>query len=467
VTPQALAWAWLKALPARPFTLLDSADPQWKKRFSLLAGEPLFVFEGRGSKSALRCGGVSWALRMPPEQAHAALGKVFARRKSRGFWPLVNALSYEAGGRFERLPSPRRAEPSLPDWWAYAPGLWAWWDPDRGAWRSAHAVLDPALAAGLAKAWGLPKAALSPAYRASKVPHSILRGILDRAAPAPSPRPGAPAGGLKDSMGREAYCRKVRAVQRHIYEGDIYQANLAHHFEAPFRGDAFGLYRRLSAINPSPMAAYADLGAVQVVSASPERLFRISKRVVETWPIAGTAPRRGRPGERAALRASAKDRAEHVMLVDLERNDLGRVCVAGSVRVPRFEAVESYSHVHHLVSRVRGRLRKGCGLPEVLAAGFPGGSITGAPKIRCMEIIARLERRARGWYTGSLGWWDPRRGEADMNILIRTLFVRAGRASASVGSGIVMDSDPESEWRETLSKAAAMVEALGLKPWRA
>jgi anthranilate/para-aminobenzoate synthase component I len=264
-------------------------------------------------------------------------------------------------------------------------------------------------------------------------------------------------------MGKAGYCRGVRAIQRHILDGDIYQANLAHHFETGYSGDAFDLYRRLTRINPSPMAAFVDLGAAQVVSASPERLFQIRGRRVETWPIAGTAPRRGRPGERQALRGSAKDRAEHVMLVDLERNDLGRVCMPGSVKVPRFQVLQSYSHVHHLVSQVVGTLLPGKSLPQVLAAGFPGGSITGAPKIRSMEIIAALEGRARGWYTGSLGWWDSRSRSADLNILIRTLFVAKGRAGASVGAGIVLDSKPEAEWRETQAKAGALLSALGLK----
>jgi anthranilate synthase component 1 len=149
------------------------------------------------------------------------------------------------------------------------------------------------------------------------------------------------------------------------------------------------------------------------------------------------------------------------MLVDLERNDLGRVCEAGSVKVSKFRSVESYSHVHHLVSRVRGRLRAGLGLPELLAAGFPGGSITGAPKIRCQEIIHDLEGQARGWYTGSLGWWEPRARRADLNILIRSIFIKAGMAYASVGAGVVLDSDPQAEWQETLAKSAALLAALG------
>jgi len=460
-----LAWGWLKALPSRPFALLETAGSHPKKRFSLLAGEPLFVFEGRGARSTLRCGPSVWKPALPPERVFEALGNALARRAGPKFWPLINAFGYEAGGRFERLPRAPSGALGLPDWWAFLPGLWAWRDSKQGRWRTARAGLDASTARALSRALGLPSQALEPARRAPQAAWTTLRLLLKKAVPPPPPLP-APARAqtaLKDSMGKAGYCRGVRAVQRHILDGDIYQANLAHTFEVRFTGDAFDLYRRLTRINPSPMAAFVDLGRVQVVSASPERLFRVRGRRVETWPIAGTAPRRGRPGEGQSLLRSAKDRAEHVMLVDLERNDLGRVCVPGSVRVPRFQVLRSYSHVHHLVSQVVGTLSPGKSLPHLLAAGFPGGSVTGAPKIRSMEIIAALEGRARGWYTGSLGWWDPRLRAADLNILIRTLFVARGRAGASVGAGIVLDSKPEAEWRETQAKAGALLSALGLK----
>jgi para-aminobenzoate synthetase component I len=465
VTPQALAWSWLGGLPGRPFTLLETAGSHTKKRFSLLAGEPLFVFEGRGSRSTLNCGGTAWKLSLPPEQAFEIIGSALARRARPGFWPLVNAFAYEAGGRFERLPRAPAGTLNLPDWWAFLPGLWAWCDRSPGRWSLARAGLDASTAKALALGLGLPARALDPALAVPEAAWTKLRSTLKRPPRVPPPAPirPAPRSAATDSMGKAGYCRGVRAIQRHILDGDIYQANLAHHFDAVFSGDAFDLYRSLTRINPSPMAAYVDLGRVQVVSASPERLFRVRGRRVETWPIAGTAARKGAPEERQALRRSAKDQAEHVMLVDLERNDLGRVCVPGSVRVPRFQEVQSYSHVHHLVSQVVGTLLPGKTLPHLLAAGFPGGSITGAPKIRCMEIIAALEGRARGWYTGSLGWWDPRLRAADLNILIRTLFVARGRAGAGVGAGIVLDSKPEAEWRETLAKAGALLSALGLK----
>ena len=464
MTPQTLAWSWLKELQARPFTLLETAGPRSKKRFSLLAGEPLFVFEGRKSRSSLRCGAKTWKLALPPEKAFARIGGALARRTRSGFWPLVHALSYEAGGRFERLPRPKLSPLDLPDWWAFLPGLWTWWEASKGRWCAARAGLDAATARSLARSLGLPLQALAPALVAPEEAYGSLRDILvsGRKMPARKPPDSSLRHGLIDSMGKMAYCKAVRAIQRHILDGDVYQANLAHRFEVPFSGESFELYRGLTRINPSPMSAYVDLGGLQVVSASPERLFQLRGRQIETWPIAGTAGRNQRRGERQALRRSAKDQAEHVMLVDLERNDLGRVCVPGSVKVPRFKEVRSYSHVHHLVSQVCGTLLPGLALPQVLAAGFPGGSITGAPKIRCMQIIADLEPEARAWYTGSLGWWDPRLRKADLNILIRTLFVADGKAMAGVGAGIVIDSKPEAEWRETLAKAGALLLALGV-----
>ncbi len=467
MTPRALAWAWLGALPARPFTLLETAGSGSGKRLSLAAGEPLFVFEGRGASARLECGGRSWALGMPPERALREVGAALKGRGQAGFWPLLLALGYEAGGRFERLPRPRGPRPmGLPDWWGFLPGLWAVQGArGRGGarWDVRAGALDAATARRLAAALGLPRAALDPARRAPVPAHALIRDLARARFPEPDPGP-APRPCLPDfAASRAAFERSVRRVRAHIRAGDVYQVNLSHRFEARGSGDAFGLFQRLMRVNPSPMAAFVDLGRVQVVSASPERLFSLRGGEVETCPIAGTAPRRGAPGEREALKASLKDRAEHVMLVDLERNDLGRVCAAGSVRVVRLGEVRSLSHVHHLVSRIRGRLRPGLDLPDLLQAGFPGGSITGAPKVRCMEIIAELEGRRRGWYTGTLGWWDPKARRADLNILIRTLFVRGGRAIGDVGAGIVVDSRPAAEWRETLAKAEALLRALGAR----
>lgn len=267
---------------------------------------------------------------------------------------------------------------------------------------------------------------------------------------------------------KEHYIEMVRRAKIHIEAGDIFQANLSHTFSAacPFES-IFGLYQRLWEINPSPFSAYLDLGEIQIASGSPERLVRLTKKdgetLVETRPIAGTRPRGLTPAEDeahiASLYQSAKERAEHLMLVDLERNDLGKVCQYGSVSVDSLMALEKYSHVLHLVSNIKGVLRPNTSALAVLKALFPGGTITGVPKIRCMEIISGLEGRARGLYTGSIGYigFD---GTMDLNIAIRTWVRHKEKMMFQVGAGIVADSDPEKEYQETLHKAAALMEAL-------
>jgi para-aminobenzoate synthetase component I len=269
---------------------------------------------------------------------------------------------------------------------------------------------------------------------------------------------------------RAAYMDRVRRCQDYIAAGDIYQANLSHRFTV--QCPSFGLrdslqadlavYGRLRAMNPSPFSGLLRFEKTRLVSSSPERLVRLNGRQADIRPIAGTRPRGGTLAEdhrlTDELRRNEKERAEHVMLVDLERNDLGRVCDFGSVQVDEFMALERYSHVTHLVSNVCGRLKAGTGGFEMLKAVFPGGTITGVPKIRCMEIIEELEPVRRGAYTGSMGYlsWS---GDLDFNILIRTLVIRNGRAYLQVGAGIVADSDPAREYEETLYKAQAFFSA--------
>jgi anthranilate synthase component 1 len=220
------------------------------------------------------------------------------------------------------------------------------------------------------------------------------------------------------------------------------------------------LYRRLRATNPAPFAALAQLGDCAVISSSPERLVSVRSGVIETRPIAGTHPRGSDAGRDEALArrllAHPKERAEHVMLIDLERNDLGRVCAPGSVEVDEFMALESYAHVHHIVSNVRGRLSAGATPGAVLRAVFPGGTITGCPKVRCMEIIRALEGCARGAYTGALGYLD-RDGDMDLNILIRTLVRRGDAFTLRAGAGIVADSEAGRELEETRAKARGLL----------
>jgi para-aminobenzoate synthetase component 1 len=256
----------------------------------------------------------------------------------------------------------------------------------------------------------------------------------------------------------------VARVRDYIIAGDIFQANLSQRFEAPLEEDPWRLYRRLREVNPAPFAAYLEFDGVAVASASPERFLLLDTAgQVETRPIKGTRPRGVSPEHDAALsRAlhdSGKDRAENLMIVDLLRNDLSRTCAPGTVRVPELFALEGFRTVHHLVSTVTGTLAPGHEATDLLATTFPGGSITGAPKVRAMEIIAELEPSRRGIYCGSIGYLSVT-GAMDTSIVIRTFVCLAGRAFFSAGGGIVADSDPAQEYEETLDKARALIGAL-------
>jgi anthranilate/para-aminobenzoate synthase component I len=286
----------------------------------------------------------------------------------------------------------------------------------------------------------------------------------------PKVEPRAPLGRLAVSVdqSRDAYMERVRRCQEYIRAGDIYQANLSHRFTIDFAGQSISrlirqLYGRLRRVNPSPFSALVSFDDVTLISSSPERLVRVQGDRVDTRPIAGTRPR-GRDlaeDRRLAeeLLTNAKERAEHVMLVDLERNDVGRVCRYGSVCVDELMTIERYSHVSHIVSNVTGRLQKGMDGFDAIRAVFPGGTITGVPKIRCMELIESLEPVRRGLYTGSLGYlsWS---GDLDLNIIIRTLVVTYDCGFIQVGVGIVADSEPSREYDETLFKAEALLTAL-------
>lgn len=267
---------------------------------------------------------------------------------------------------------------------------------------------------------------------------------------------------VRSSLSREEFLLRVRKAKEYIRRGDIFQANLSQRLSFGFGEDPLDVYGRLRAINPSPFFGFLDGGDFQIISGSPERLLKLENGILETRPIAGTRPRGKTPVEDAAvsmdLILNEKERAEHVMLVDLERNDLGRVSDYGSVCVDEMMGLEDYSHVKHIVSNVRGVLRRGLDGLDALASFFPGGTITGTPKFRSMEIIEELEPVCRGPYTGSLGYLSFT-GNLDLNILIRSLVVKDGEGHLSVGAGIVADSDPEKEYDETLYKAEAVLAA--------
>lgn len=271
---------------------------------------------------------------------------------------------------------------------------------------------------------------------------------------------------ISSNFTKQDYAKAIKTAKEYIREGDIYQVNLSQRLSSGFDGDTFELYKTLRRINPAPFAAYLSFEDFQIVSASPERFIKITGRHIETRPIKGTRPRGINEADDARLRqelqASEKDKAEHLMIVDLERNDIGKVCEYGSVAPEEFIIIETYATVHHLVSTVTGKLKDDVGVVDCLCSCFPGGSITGAPKIRAMEIIEEIEPVKRGIYTGSIGYIDTS-GNADLSIVIRTIVVKGGMAYFQVGGGIVADSDPDKEYDETMDKARAMIDALNIE----
>jgi para-aminobenzoate synthetase component 1 len=272
---------------------------------------------------------------------------------------------------------------------------------------------------------------------------------------------------LKSSFTPDEYMRAVNKVREYIAAGDVFQVNVSQRFEADLKISAFELYKRLRAVNPAPFSSYLSFPEVTVVSASPERFLKVQTDLVETRPIKGTRPR-GRDSVEDKLLAdelthSAKDRAENLMIVDLERNDLGRVCRYGTVKVTELAILETFPTVFHLTSTVTGRLRRGKSNVDLLKATFPGGSITGAPKVRAMEIIDEIEPTRRSIYTGSIGYLGFNE-DMEINIVIRTVLIKEGKAYFQVGGGIIYDSEPEAEYVETLDKARALIRALQLAP---
>jgi anthranilate synthase component 1 len=270
---------------------------------------------------------------------------------------------------------------------------------------------------------------------------------------------------LRSNHTREAFEERVRKAKEHIAAGDIYQVVLSQRFETDISADPFTVYRALRHVNPSPYMFFIRMGGVSVVGSSPEMLVRVEGARVETHPIAGTR-RRGRNDEEdmrlaEELKRNEKERAEHVMLVDLGRNDVGRVCQYGSVRVPQFMGLEKFSHVMHLTSIVEGRLADDRDRLDALVSCFPAGTVSGAPKVRAMQIIKELEPSGRGLYAGAVGYLDFA-GNLDFCIAIRTVIMSNGKAYVQAGAGIVMDSNPAAEFEETRDKAQALIRALEL-----
>jgi len=414
-----------------------TSDPRW----TLTAYGSEVLYDGPCGPRRLRPGALSAFARVVEAEPRPLDAQDAPEVVSLGL-PFVGGaigyLGFELGREVERLPATTLDDVGTPD---LAMG-----------WYDAALVWD-----GLRERGWL-------VGRAQAV--TALRERLE-APPAPEGHAGASA--LRANMTRAAYSRAVDRARDYIRAGDIYQVNLAQRFSALVSGEGFDLYRRLRAASPAPFAAYLDgrgaFGGVEVLSSSPERFLLADGDLLETRPIKGTRPRGETEQEDTRLadelRASVKDLAEHVMIVDLERNDLGRVAQTGSVRVPELAALESYRQVHHLTSTVVATRRPGVGLEALLRATFPGGSITGAPKVRALEIIDELEPTVRGVYTGAIGYVSAH-GRMDLNIAIRTITLAEGVAHLHVGGAIVDDSRADSEYAETMDKARGMARALSV-----
>lgn len=389
---------------------------------------------------------------------------------------IAGLMGYELGQCFERISSARYDELRIP---ALAAGLYDWviaWDHRAGrAWlisqgwpetdpirrteRAAERLqfVRQRLAAELAGQGG---GGITDLTSTTKSGHRSIQGLGEVAPQFPLPG----ASNLTSNFTQEGYLKAVERVIEYIRAGDIFQANLTQRLQFQSRFDAPTLFERLRSVNPAPFAGLLQWEDWAVISASPERFLQVEGREVETRPIKGTRRRKKGPEAdlftRDELRESEKDQAENVMIVDLLRNDLSRVCEPGSIRVPQLCGVESYETVQHLVSQVRGRLRADRSVWDLFRATFPGGSISGAPKVRAMEIIAEIEPTVRGPYCGSF-FYVGANGQSDSNLLIRTFVQRNGWLHCGVGGGIVAQSNPSAEYEETLIKAAGMIKSLG------
>ena len=383
---------------------------------------------------------------------------------------IVGYLAYESGGFLERLPPPPADDVGMPGAWF---GVFDWavvWHHSFEECRLLGTPLpgsDPKELRGRMEAVAERLAGTAPDSLESRTPGkhvtagSPLREVV-RSQGTRRAEHALPA--HLTSLDRDAFMAGVERIREYIRAGDLFQANLTRRITVGWEATGEELYRRMMEESPAPYGALLETGEGDVVSISPEGFLSLRGRVVETRPIKGTAPRSEDPerdrARAVALEGSEKDRAENVMIVDLLRNDLSRVCQDGSVEVPELLALESHPTVHHLVSTVRGRLRDDAGPVDLLRASFPGGSVTGAPKIRAMEILRELEPVRRGVYTGALGILGFG-GDMELSIPIRTAVCRKGRVRYGTGGGITLASDPAGEWVETEDKALAFFRALG------
>jgi len=446
------------AIADRPGSILLEGGTREPRlgRYSFLACDPLLTYRSKGPRIEIRAADRPQERTGDPFLTLRDLLADIRVERPEGAPPLIAGaigyFAYDLGRFVERIPEDTVDDVPVADCHL--------------GFYGAVAALDHIEKRAFVCAIGAPETDPTAADRLAERRAGELAGRLAAAGdvePEVLPNTGTAELCVTSNFSREHYLASVARAKDYIAAGDIYQVNLSQRLSAPLATTPFDLYRRLTRENAAPFAAYFETPDAAIVSCSPERFLQVRGGAVETRPIKGTRPRGATPEEDARLAqellASEKDRAENVMIVDLERNDLGRVCEFGSVHVPELFALESYATVHHLVSTVKGRLRPGSNALDCLRACFPGGSITGAPKVRSMEIIEEMEPTRRGVYTGAIGYVCFS-GDMDVNIVIRTLVIKDGTAHFQVGGGIVADSQPEAEYEETLDKARALARAL-------
>jgi anthranilate synthase component 1 len=432
-------------------------------RYSFLGKDPFLVLKARGGKTSIDRSGVKSESDEPfidiLRRMMAEFRSPYVPGLPRFTGGAVGAITYDAAPTFE---------PVLRQAWTDA----TWGRQPSEEDDAGFMLFDTVLAFDhvkhriliIANARITPDENLEALYQFACAKIQFLERELERGLSQPQ-KVDRPAPEVRSNQSRDAFESAVRRIKEHIAAGDIYQAVLSQRFEADVTADPFTVYRALRHVNPSPYMYFMRMGGLAIVGSSPEMLVRVEGRRVETHPIAGTRPRgtNDEDDHRLAeeLRRNEKERAEHVMLVDLGRNDLGRVCDYGSVRVPQYMALERYSHVMHLVSTVDGRLAEDHDHLDALVACFPAGTVSGAPKIRAMQIVASLEPTRRDVYAGAVGYIDFA-GNLDFCIAIRTITIRAGRAGIQAGAGIVADSNPAAEYEETRDKARALLQALAM-----
>jgi len=431
-------------------------------RYSFLGKDPFLVLRAREGRTQMDRSGVTSET---DEAFVAVLRRLMAEFQS----PFVPGLPRFTGGAVGFIGYDAAAvfEPALQDAWQRA--SWTG-QPGAGEDDAGFMLFDTVLAFDhvkhriliIANARVTADEDLGALYQFACAKIDFLEKELERGLSQPEPHLGAEPE-VRSNQTRDSFEAGVREIKEHIAAGDIYQAVLSQRFEADVTADPFTVYRALRHVNPSPYMYFMRMGKLSIVGSSPEMLVRVEGRRVETHPIAGTRPRGSTDEEdmRLAeeLKRNEKERAEHVMLVDLGRNDLGRVCDFGSVRVPQYMAVERYSHVMHLVSTVDGRLAEANDHLDALVACFPAGTVSGAPKIRAMQLLAELEPTRRDIYAGAVGYIDFA-GNLDFCIAIRTITIKDGRARMQAGAGIVADSNASAEYEETRDKARALLQAI-------